>query len=608
MKKLVIMRIAGRVISLLIFLLVGNQALASNVPIIYYEDFANQSTWPFALIAGNSKGEFFLLNTSANTIIKLDNDLNEIKRWIIPFLGWFNEIAIDNSDNVWISSPLSKLFRKFDGQGNYLDTIVVRTGLRGGTADLEFVFDQEGNIYFINTGTLFKVDPNTGTIIKKWTVPVGGPTNWHRGMAINSKGELFWGVAQSPEIYMFSPQTEESKLFALLPVPGGALQLAIDSNDNLYVIPDGYSSLAIQMFDGQGNYVGAKALKYGNLCSGFEGFGITTFADEIVVTGFSENLVVKYTSNKENSKEQLYKCYGPTDAIPPITTLIPYGSIGANNWYITDVQVTLTSVDNEGGSGVKNTEYSFDGATWNTYSAPFTITNEGIMTIYYKSTDNAGNVETTKSTSIKLDKTSPTTSVIISGASGNNGWYKSDANINLISSDNSSGSREIHYILDGAETVISGSTANLTIAADGRHSLSYWAIDNAGNIEQAKSVEIMIDKTPPVLSVTANPGLLWPPNHKYVTVIPSLTASDAHSGIADAKLLSVVSNEPDNGLGDGDTSNDIVINPDGTILLRAERSGTGNGRVYTITYKATDLAGNVTVTSATVVVPHDMRK
>ena len=64
-----------------------------------------------------------------------------------------------------------------------------------------------------------------------------------------------------------------------------------------------------------------------------------------------------------------------------------------------------------------------------------------------------------------------------------------------------------------------------------------------------------------------------------------------------------MSNEPDNGYDDGNTVNDIVIVDDFTFKLRAERSGVGDGRTYTITYKVTDDCGNATVGTATVFVP-----
>jgi hypothetical protein len=44
---------------------------------------------------------------------------------------------------------------------------------------------------------------------------------------------------------------------------------------------------------------------------------------------------------------------------------------------------------------------------------------------------------------------------------------------------------------------------------------------------------------------------------------------------------------------------------DRSFALRAERHGNGNGRVYTITYRATDDAGNTTLATAIVTVPHD---
>ena len=75
-----------------------------------------------------------------------------------------------------------------------------------------------------------------------------------------------------------------------------------------------------------------------------------------------------------------------------------------------------------------------------------------------------------------------------------------------------------------------------------------------------------------------------------------------------ATLVSVTSNEPDDGLGDGDTANDIVILDEFNFKLRAERSGTGDGRIYTITYEVTDGCGNVTTQSVTVTVPKSQKK
>jgi len=72
-------------------------------------------------------------------------------------------------------------------------------------------------------------------------------------------------------------------------------------------------------------------------------------------------------------------------------------------------------------------------------------------------------------------------------------------------------------------------------------------------------------------------------------------------------LTSITSNEPDNGLGDGDTANDIQGAAFGTadfsFLLRSERSGAGTGRIYTVTYTVTDGSGNTASDSATVTIP-----
>jgi hypothetical protein len=86
------------------------------------------------------------------------------------------------------------------------------------------------------------------------------------------------------------------------------------------------------------------------------------------------------------------------------------------------------------------------------------------------------------------------------------------------------------------------------------------------------------------------------------------TASDLCTAAPVCVISSVASNEPENGTGDGDTANDIVVTGDLSVNLRAERSGTGTGRAYTVNGQCTDAAGNSAPWSTTVTVPHDKGK
>lgn len=116
---------------------------------------------------------------------------------------------------------------------------------------------------------------------------------------------------------------------------------------------------------------------------------------------------------------------------------------------------------------------------------------------------------------------------------------------------------------------------------------------------------ICSDATPPALNLSATPGMLWPPDHRYVDVAVALEATDNADPAVSWALVSATSNEPDNGLGDGDQSNDILILDELNFQLRAERSGLGSGRVYSLTYMATDACGNSTLATAEVSVPRN---
>lgn len=117
----------------------------------------------------------------------------------------------------------------------------------------------------------------------------------------------------------------------------------------------------------------------------------------------------------------------------------------------------------------------------------------------------------------------------------------------------------------------------------------------------------VVDATPPEIAVGMDPALLWPPNHAMIPVHANVTVTDNCPGVGFV-LTSVTSSEPGNGIGDGNTVNDIqdatLGTPDVDVILRAERSGPGDERVYTLTYTATDASDNQTETAAVVVVPH----
>jgi len=106
---------------------------------------------------------------------------------------------------------------------------------------------------------------------------------------------------------------------------------------------------------------------------------------------------------------------------------------------------------------------------------------------------------------------------------------------------------------------------------------------------------------PAISSITATPSVLWPPNHKMVSVSVLVDATAA-CGPPVCAIASVASNEP------GDGAGDIEITAALRALLRSERSGGSMGRTYTISVACRDAARNEATGTTTVQVPHDRGK
>ena len=163
--------------------------------------------------------------------------------------------------------------------------------------------------------------------------------------------------------------------------------------------------------------------------------------------------------------------------------------------------------------------------------------------------------------------------------------------------------------------VVTGLSPTVTLTL-GTHTIILDVNDGNGGTDSDEVQVTVQDTTPPTITVTVDPDVLWPPNHKMVLITPTITVSDICDTTPTVTLMSITMNEGDqtdtydpnydDDTGDGNTTNDIEVDENGDIYLRAERKGNSDGRVYTLTYVATDASGNSATVEATVTVPHNM--
>ena len=160
---------------------------------------------------------------------------------------------------------------------------------------------------------------------------------------------------------------------------------------------------------------------------------------------------------------------------------------------------------------------------------------------------------------------------------------------------------------DKGELVATGASPSVILGL-GTHTILMRVTDDQGGTNDDVVVVTIQDTTAPVIQMTIAPSALWPPNHSMRLVSSSITVADVCDP-APSAAVTVASNEPVNGLGDGDTEPDWLSqrNPNGSfdVWVRAERSGLGDGRVYTLTAAASDHSGNPASQSGTVTVAHN---
>lgn len=149
------------------------------------------------------------------------------------------------------------------------------------------------------------------------------------------------------------------------------------------------------------------------------------------------------------------------------------------------------------------------------------------------------------------------------------------------------------------------------VAPRGTSDWRFTAIDRGLQSHSVNTRVTVEDTTPPTVTLE-NDLCLWPANHKYVVLDAEhdllRTTEDRCDEHPSVRIVDVTSSEPDDGSGDGSTGADIVLVDEKHVCLRAERSGRGEGRTYTVTLEVSDAAGNRRTVTQHVMVPHDQSR
>jgi hypothetical protein len=249
---------------------------------------------------------------------------------------------------------------------------------------------------------------------------------------------------------------------------------------------------------------------------------------------------------------------------------------GDSSWRRIGQTVTLQATD--ASSGLTHTYYTLDGVQ-HEYDGPFAVSGDGSHAITYWSTDVAGNTEAAHCGWVNIDGAAPSSSdasmpALALDALG--GWRNAAQVVTLSAADGGAGSVSglagIEYDLDGAGYV--PYTLPFLVGAAGSHTLSYRAVDRAGNVEAAHAAFINLDFSAPSISSSADGDATW----HNADVDVTLTSADAGgSGVATVECRAA-----------GEPDWTAVSGAGFTIPAAGE-----NGPV-TWEYRAADRAGNVT--------------
>lgn len=217
------------------------------------------------------------------------------------------------------------------------------------------------------------------------------------------------------------------------------------------------------------------------------------------------------------------------DGSAPVSSVDLSGVNGANGWYRSGVNVSLSALDPDPGSGVQVIYHQLNDQPVQTNTS-FSIPNAGIYVLRHAAVDRAGNREVTRTLDIRIDNVAPTSHAALSGTPGVNGWYLQPVTIQLTAADDLSGVAGIRYRVDSSAWITG---TDISLDDDGDHRLEFQAVDQAGNVEAIQQLRVPIDQSAPSTSYQPDPRAILGDNGWYRSLVTiTLVPLDLVSGIA----------------------------------------------------------------------------
>ncbi|HET6382600.1 MAG TPA: hypothetical protein VFJ58_04340 [Armatimonadota bacterium] len=248
-----------------------------------------------------------------------------------------------------------------------------------------------------------------------------------------------------------------------------------------------------------------------------DGGTLQTYTAPFIISGDARHTLSFWSEDHAGNHEATQTLNIPIDSTPPTLSFgSPSPAAKADGWNSSAVAMAYTTADNI--SGVASAAPS----------SPLQFTTEGKnQTRTVKVTDVAGNSATFTSPPVNIDLTPPVTTLTFTGPAGSDSSsFTGPVQVKLSAADNLSGVSATYYTVDGGSQQTY--TQPFTIAADGKHTLTFRSEDIAGNQEAARTQALLVDTSIPAITITS------PQSRTYLlnqVVIASYTSTDAVDGI-----------------------------------------------------------------------------